>query len=97
MDIGTTISIYWMRFKKWLKEEVQVEAIFERLVQDNTAYALLLAASEVFAWKIAPERLSSFNQLLVIGFGLYMAGKNRKKAIRKAAEKIIAESDAPPD
>ena len=76
-----------MDIKQWWEEEVNKEALLERIFQKSTLIGLFAGAA-LIGWKISPIKVTPWIELLLLLYGLYKVGKNEKKTIRKAAEEL---------
>lgn len=78
------------RCRQWVAEEFNVEAFMDRLLQPDTIVGLIGAATSFGILQWTEVQASSVAYFLTTIGALYLAGRNKKKAIRKAAEEMYA-------
>lgn len=84
---------FWERVKEWWEEEINKEALFERIFQKNTLYALIVGGASLGIWKVSPEFAEHVPKFLVWIWITWKGIQNEKKKIRKEAAKVLLEEE----
>ena len=83
-------SRLWIaRIRKWIQEEINLQALGERMFQKNTLYGLGVMLSAAGIWKVAPEKVRAFEGLLIFAWTTWQIVHNKNKAIDKKVEEVV--------